>query len=88
MQRNVQKSFSLKREWGAGLDTGWKFLFIFIFSTLMASLSLSPIVEEPTGYSNDIYDYDVNINQPLQGDEAGEFIFQYDLCKENKVCRK
>ena len=46
----------------------------------MASLSLSPIVEEPTGYSNDIYDYDVNINQPLQGDEPGEFIFQNDLC--------
>ena len=46
----------------------------------MASLSLSPIVEEPTGYSNDIYDYDVNINQPLQGDEPGEFTFQNDLC--------
>ena len=44
------------------------------------SVSLTPVVEEPAGYNNDIYDYDVNINQPLQGDEPGEFILQNDLC--------
>ena len=44
-------------------------------SVKSSTVSLSPIMEEPVGYSNDIYDYDVNLAQPLQGEDPGQSDF-------------
>ena len=41
-------------------------------SVKSSTVSLSPIMEEPVGYTNDIYDYDVNLSQPLQGEDPGQ----------------
>ena len=54
--------------------TGYKNNSSPYLSVKSPSVSLTPVVEEPTGFTNDnIYDYDVNINQPLQGEEQGEW---------------
>ena len=42
-------------------------------SVKSSTVSLSPIMEEPVGYSNEIYDYDVNLSQPLQAEDPGQF---------------
>ena len=42
-----------------------------------STLSLSPIMEESGGYSNDIYDYDVNLSQPLQTEDQGQLKHKY-----------
>ena len=43
-------------------------------SVKSSAVSLSPIMEEPVGYTttSDIYDYDVNLSQPLQGEDPGQ----------------
>ena len=48
-------------------------------SVKSSTVSLSPIMEEPVGYTttSDIYDYDVNLSQPLQGEDPGEFRVNY-----------
>ena len=48
-------------------------------SVKSSTVSLSPIMEEPVGYTttSDIYDYDVNLSQPLQGEDPGEFCVNY-----------
>merc|ERR550539_194889 len=45
-------------------------------SVKSSTVSLSPILEEPVGYTtNDIYDYDVNLSQPLQGDDPVSYYY-------------
>ena len=57
-------------------------------SVKSSTVSLSPIMEEPVGYTttSDIYDYDVNLSQPLQGEDPGEirvnYRGQYITCHE------
>ena len=45
-------------------------------------MSLSPIIEEPTGYSSDCYDYDVSVQHPYNdaGAEPDNYFMSSTIC--------